>query len=329
MSEAEHEDELAEDELAEEPPHVSVLAEPVLRLLGEAAALSELDEPWFLDGTLGAGGHAASLLQALPQARLLGVDRDPSALELARARLSEAGVLERARLEHATYAVAPALLERIELPPLAGALLDLGISSMQVDQAERGFAFRYDGPLDMRMDPTSEGPTAADLIAELPETELADLIYQLGEERRSRRIARAIVEERKRAPIRRTGELADLIERVVPRGRPRRTKRGRPKRGIHPATRTFQALRLAVNDELGQLDRALPALWERLAVGGRLAVISFHSLEDRRVKHFFRAEKQAKRARVLTKKPLTAADEELALNPRSRSAKLRVAERLA
>jgi 16S rRNA (cytosine1402-N4)-methyltransferase len=296
------------------PPHVPVLPREVLEHL--TPALDASGETRFLDGTVGAAGHASLLLEALPSAQLLGLDRDLQALELARARLAPFG--ERARL----------VLERLAFRPLAGALLDLGISSMQVDDGERGFSFRFDGPLDMRMDPT-RGPTAADLLATLDATALANLIYELGEERHSRKIAAAIVMDREKRPFTRTGDLSGLLERILPRSRPRQRGRGRPRRGIHPATRTFQALRLAVNDELGQLERSLPALWEQLAIGGRLAVISFHSLEDRRVKNFFRELKREKRARVLTKKPLIASDEECERNPRARSAKLRVAERLA
>ncbi|MGE0710263.1 MAG: 16S rRNA (cytosine(1402)-N(4))-methyltransferase RsmH [Planctomycetota bacterium] len=308
-------------------PHLPVLPDAVLELLSPVAALSA---EWLLDGTLGAGGHAALLLEALPEKLLLGLDRDPAALALAGARLAPFGA--RVALEHAAYAEAPAVLERRGTPPLAAALLDLGVSSMQLDTPERGFSFMQDGPLDMRMDP-SRGPTAAELLATIEQDALADLIYALGEERHSRRIAREIVEARARAPLTRTRELAALIERLAPprraggnKGRGRRP--GAP-RQLHPATRTFQALRLAVNDELGQLERSLPALWARLAVGGRLAIISFHSLEDRPVKHFFKELASAGQARLLTKKPRVAEDDERARNPRARSAKLRVAEKLA
>ena len=201
------------------------------------------------------------------------------------------------------------------------ALIDIGISSMQVDQRERGFSFMNDGPLDMRMDPT-QGQRAADLVNDLDEGSLADLIYELGEEHGSRRVARAIVEARAREPITRTGQLAEIVSAALPR--PRRRGRKKP---IHPATKTFQALRLAVNDELGQLERALPALWSQLVLGGRLGVISFHSLEDRRAKNFLRDLKREKLATVLTKKPRIADDEEVRANPRARSAKLRVGER--
>lgn len=303
-------------------PHLPVLLEHVLRWLGRS------DASWFLDGTVGAGGHAAALLEAAPQARLLGLDRDPEALELAKARLEPFG--ERVILAHAAFDRAAEAAETLGAGPFDGALLDVGVSSMQLDRPGRGFSFREDGPLDMRMDPTLE-ETAADLVATLPEGELADLIYQLGEERHSRRIARAIVERRRQAPFRTTGDLADVVRQASPRPRP--SRKGRPQRRrrapIDPATRTFQALRIAVNDELGQLDRALPQLRDLLAPGGRLAVISFHSLEDRRVKHAFRSWKQDGLGSVLTKKPVVADEEESWTNPRARSAKLRVFERAA
>ena len=300
-------------------PHVPVLLRPVLEWLGRAGSR------WLLDGTLGAGGHAAALLEAAPNARLLGLDRDAEALALARERLG--ALAARATLVHAAFDRAPEVAEEVAAGPFDGVLLDVGVSSMQVDRPERGFSFRHDGPLDMRMDP-SQGESAADLVASLAEGELADLIYQLGEERHSRRIARAIVERRARSPVRTTGDLADLVRQAVPRPRPPRGgPRWRRRPPIDPATRTFQALRIAVNDELGQLERALPALRDLLAPGGRLAVISFHSLEDRRVKHTFRAWKQAGLGAVRTKKPVVADEEESARNPRARSAKLRVFER--
>jgi 16S rRNA (cytosine1402-N4)-methyltransferase len=207
-----------------------------------------------------------------------------------------------------------------------GILLDLGVSSHQLDTAQRGFAFSSDGPLDMRLDPT-RGPTAADLVNGLDEVALADIIFRYGEERGSRRIARLIVERRQQAPFTRTAELAALVARAIGRG-------GRDR--IHPATRTFQALRIAVNAELEQLEAALPQAVELLRSGGRLAVISFHSLEDRIVKLFFRAEsgyggsanERPARLRIITKKPIEAGEAELAANPRARSAKLRVAEKL-
>lgn len=301
--------------MSDAAPHVPVLAAEVVELLG--APLRAYPGSWALDGTLGAGGHAALLLEACPEARLLGCDRDPEALTLARARLAPFG--PRATLVRAAYADGPAVAREQGLGPFAAALLDLGVSSMQLDRAERGFAFSRPGPLDMRMDPQAP-VTARDLVHELPEEELADVIYRLGEERLSRRIARAIVAARRLGPIDTTDVLAEIVRRAVPR--PRGHER------IHPATRTFQALRMAVNDELGQLGRALPALWDLLAPGGRLAVISFHSLEDRPVKEFARARKQDGSGRPLTKKPIRPGDEECYRNPRARSAKMRVVEKL-
>lgn len=308
-------------EAAPAPPHLPVMAREVVE------ALATPDEGWLLDGTLGAGGHTRLLLEACPRARLLSLDRDPHALALARQRLGP--LAERATLVHAPFAQAARVAAELGVTELRGALLDLGVSSMQLDQAERGFSFKRDGPLDMRMDPGAP-LDARTLVATLPEGELADVIYQLGEEPGSRRIARAIVEARARAPIVTTGQLADIVRQALGGGRSRPRARGpRGRRTpLDPATRTFQALRLRVNDELGQLERALPELFQLLRPGGRLAVISFHSLEDRPVKNAFRALKQARRARVLTKKPLRASEDETRENPRARSAKLRICERL-
>lgn len=273
-----------------------------------------------LDGTVGAGGHSAALLErAGPEGRLLGVDRDPSALEIARAKLDA-----RATLEHASFDEAPSVALRLGLRDFDAILLDLGVSSMQLDRPERGFTFMREGPLDMRMDPRNE-VTAATIVNEAEEEELADLIWRLGEEKFSRRIAREVVRARKSGPIETTRALADIIERVVPRGP--RLKSG--KKPIHPATRTFQALRIAVNEELSRLERALPAMLELLRPGGRLAVISFHSLEDRPVKQLFREWRQSGLAVGITKKPIVAGDAEVGANPRARSAKLRVIEKRA
>lgn len=293
-------------------PHVSVLLDEVL------LALSPGEGALILDGTLGAAGHAAALLEkAGPRGRLLGLDRDPDALAIARARLDA-----RATLEQASFDEAPAVAGRLGLGPFDAILLDLGVSSMQLDRPERGFTFQREGPLDMRMDPRGE-VTAATIVNEAEEEELADLIWRLGEERFSRRIAREIVRARLSAPIGTTRALADIIERVVPP--PRRTQ-GK-KKPIHPATRTFQALRIAVNEELSRLERALPALLDLLAPGGRLAVISFHSLEDRPVKQAFRAWREEGRVVAVTKKPIVAGEAEIERNPRARSAKLRVIEK--
>jgi 16S rRNA (cytosine1402-N4)-methyltransferase len=310
--------ELPYTEPVSDRPHLPVLPEQVSEHLAQPTAKR------FLDGTVGAGGHSRLILEALPEAQLVALDRDPGSLALARETLAPFG--ERVRLIRSAFADAPETAS--EHGPFDGILLDLGISSMQVDQPERGFSFKSDGPLDMRMDPDGE-TTARDLVEQLGEEDLANVIFELGEERHSRRIARAIVAARREGPIATTSQLADIVRRAMPhRGGKSKNKVKRRRRPIDPATRTFQALRLAVNDELGQLDRALPGMWSLLAPGGRLAVISFHSLEDRRVKLFFKSLKSEGVALVLTKKPLVADDDEVAGNPRARSAKLRVAERL-
>jgi len=304
--------------------HTPVLLQEVLD------ALQPRPGTVYIDGTVGAGGHAAAILAAsAPDGVLFGFDRDASALEIAGRQLAEFG--DRVHLHQSNFDRLEMMAERYQIPPADGILLDLGVSSMQLEQPERGFSFQLDGPLDMRMTPLI-GQTAADLVNNLPETELADLIYRYGEEPRSRRIARAIVKAR---PLERTVELAEIIARAVP-------ARGGKKRGkskIHPATRTFQALRLAVNDELDALERALPQALELLKPGGRLAVISFHSLEDRIVKHYFKQESidcicppehpyctcgHKARVDIITKKPITPSLAEIDVNPRARSAKLRV-----
>ncbi|MGE5245242.1 MAG: 16S rRNA (cytosine(1402)-N(4))-methyltransferase RsmH [Betaproteobacteria bacterium] len=271
----------------------------------------------FLDCTVGLGGHAYALLEA-GASRLVGLDRDPHALAHARGVL--APFADRVELVHADYRGFEAVLDARGIDRVDGALADLGVSSMQFDAPERGFSFQRDEPLDMRMDQTS-GETAADLVARASETELADAIFQYGEERFSRRIARAIVAARREAPIATTGRLAAVVRRVVPRRGAR----------IDPATRTFQALRIWVNRELEGLDRFVEAAVRRLRAGGRLVVITFHSLEDRIVKHTLRGLAQGHEAlvTVLTKKPVVADEDELARNPRARSAKLRAAERVA
>jgi 16S rRNA (cytosine1402-N4)-methyltransferase len=284
-------------------------------LLAEALELLAVRTGGFyVDGTVGLGGHAEQILaRSDPDGRLLGVDRDEDALERAQARLAPAG--DRARLVHADYRDLPALLGR-ESPD--GILLDLGVSSLQLDSPERGFSFQAEGPLDMRMD-RSGGVTAAEVVQRTPERELADIIYRYGEEPASRRIARAIVAVRQRAPLRTTSELASVVRRAAGR-------RGR-RPGLDPATRTFQALRIHVNRELEGLSATLAALAASLAPGGRLAVIAFHSLEDREVKQTFRAlDKNG--YRLLTRKPIRPGPEELQSNPRSRSARLRGLERV-
>ena len=266
----------------------------------------------YVDGTVGLGGHAGEILRrSTPGGRLLAFDKDPDALELSAARLREFG--DRVRFEHADFREIP---DRLAGESPRGVLVDMGVSSLQLDEAARGFSFNAEGPLDMRMDPT-QGFTAAELVNRLPERELADVIYRWGEEHASRRIARAIVETRRRRHFTTTTELAEVVRRAAGRAR-------RP--GLDPATRTFQALRIHVNRELEGLGPALERIAGVLAPGGRLAVIAFHSLEDREVKQTFRA-LAAHGFRLLTKKPLVPGDEETARNPRARSAKLRAIER--
>jgi len=307
----------------------------------------------FVDCTIGLGGHAEALLAASAATRLIGIDRDPEALALAQQRL--AGFGPRLRTANANFSEVVAVLAEMGESAAGGILADLGVSSLQFDRAERGFSFAADAPLDMRMNP-HDGQTAADLVNLLSETELADLIFEYGEERGARRIARAIVKARQKQPITTTGELATLVIRAL--NIPGRWR-------IHPATRTFQALRIVVNGELQALQSFIPAALSVLETKGRLAIISFHSLEDRIVKRSFQLESgrclchvQAKgpgailaaelprpagknvgdlicprcgarrRIEVLTRKPVRASREEIARNPRSRSALLRVCERL-
>lgn len=283
------------------------------------------------DCTLGGAGHALALLaQTAPDGRLLGLDADAEALAAAAARIAEAlgpDAAGRTTLAHAHNDALGDVARVNGFPSLDGALFDLGVSSYQLDTAGRGFSFQHDGPLDMRLD-QSQGPTAADLLEELDELELADIIYRYGEERGSRRIARFIAERRKGDPPRTTAQLAGLVAAAL----------GGRRGPIHPATRTFQALRIAVNGELDRLERALPQAVDLLAPGGRLAVISFHSLEDRIVKLFMRDESgyaggdapstKPARLRIITRKPLVADEGEQRSNPRARSAKLRIAEKL-
>ena len=274
----------------------------------------------FVDCTVGLGGHARALLEA-GATRLIGLDRDPDAL--ARARDTLAPWSDRVELVHADYRTIADVLDARRIERVDGALADLGVSSMQFDAPGRGFSFQRDEPLDMRMDRTS-GETAADLVAQSTERDLSDAIFKYGEERFSRRIARAIVDARREAPIDTTGRLAAIVRRVIPR-------RGHMR--IDPATRTFQALRIWVNRELEGLDRFLEAAARRLRAGARLVVITFHSLEDRVVKHTLRALERdsapgLRLLKVLTKKPVTPEDAEVRSNPRARSAKLRAAERV-
>ena len=270
----------------------------------------------YLDCTVGLGGHVRALLEA-GATRIIGFDRDPQALAEARARLGSWA--DRVVLVHADYRSIDEVLAAQGVALVDGAVADLGVSSLQLTSPGRGFSFQRDEVLDMRMDATS-GETAADVVARLPERELADAIFAFGEERFSRRIARAIVTARGDEPITRTGRLAAIVRRAIP-------KRGYAR--IDPATRTFQALRILVNRELEGLDRFLYAIVRRLRSGARLVIITFHSLEDRIVKHTLRAlERGEDIASVLTKKPVVPTQAEVQMNPRARSAKLRAVERL-
>ncbi|HLI76596.1 MAG TPA: 16S rRNA (cytosine(1402)-N(4))-methyltransferase RsmH [Acidobacteriaceae bacterium] len=285
----------------------------------------------YIDATLGAAGHAEAVLaRSSPSGRLLGIDADPAALAAARRRLEPFG--DRAILVESYFDNLLSVAQQYGFDPSDGILFDLGVSSPQLDQPERGFSFQTDAPLDMRFGPTAQH-SAADLIAELPQDELRRIFSEYGEERYSGRIARHIVEERQRAPILTTRQLATLVARSKP-----------GTEHINPATRIFQALRIAVNDELGRLQAALPQALQILAVGGRLAVISFHSLEDRIVKQFMRREARdcvcppdlpqcicghKATLRILTPRPIAADESETRNNPRARSAKLRVAEKIA
>ena len=290
-------------------------------------ALQPKNKGQYVDGTLGAGGHARGILEACaPDGRLLGLDVDPQAIALARETLAPYG--ERARLIQASYDSLEQILGEVNWEAVDGILLDLGLSSMQLEAPERGFSFQQDAPLDMRFDPGS--PTkAADLINTLPGDELADLIYRYGEERASRRIAQAIVKAR---PLQTTRQLAAVVESVLPR-------KGR----IHPATRTFQAFRIAVNQELERVENVLPQAVAALNSGGRLAVITFHSLENRIVKEYFRREsrnfinppyeriyevEKSATLKEINRKVITPGEAEIVANPRARSAKLRVVEKL-
>jgi 16S rRNA (cytosine1402-N4)-methyltransferase len=274
--------------------------------------LSSEEVKVLLDATVGAGGHARALLGATgSRARLVGLDRDPEVLETARKRLAEYG--DRVRLIHRSFAEIEDALDEAGEPEICGALFDLGANSLHFDRPERGFSFLSPGPLDMRFDPTG-GETAEDLVNGLSEGELAQLIHDLGDERRARGIARAIVSER---PIRDTVRLSEVVRSAVGGGRGR----------AHPATRTFQALRIAVNRELDHVEQGIPAAVRRLRAGGRLVVISFHSGEDRLVKRLLKAEQTAGRAKPLFPKPLQPQRDEVRRNPRARSARLRACEK--
>ena len=290
-----------------ETTHVPVLlTEVVDNLQLNAGAI-------IVDGTLGGGGHARQILNKIsPGGTLVGLDRDPRAIGFARQRIPD----EEATLLPANYADTPEILQQLDIASVNGILLDLGLSSDQLADQERGFSFNTTGKLDLRFN-QQNGEPAWKLLNRLSAEHLADLIYQYGEDKLSRRIARAIVKQRREAPIETADQLATIVRRCYPRQR---------NETLDPATRTFQALRIAVNDELKWLEVALRRLPDCLTVGGRLAIISFHSLEDRRVKHAFR---QDPRLTPITKKPIRPADHEVAANPRARSARLRVAERTA
>jgi 16S rRNA (cytosine1402-N4)-methyltransferase len=307
--------------------HESVLLDEVLE------CLDPRDNKLYVDCTVGGGGHAAAILGRAPAARLIGIDRDPWALEAATARL--APFADRSQVVHGHFVDVPEILKDLGITQVDGFLLDLGVSSPQLDHAERGFSFSKDGPLDMRMD-TTRGPTALDMLRALDERELADVIFEFGEERHSRRVARLIKEAVVADQVHTTTELAAVIARGIPIAEQRKSK-------IHAATRTFQALRIAVNTELAQLERFLAVFPDLLAPGGRCAIISFHSLEDRLVKQRFRdlawtsslppvhAARAGERIEAvctpITRKALFAGDAELGRNPRARSARLRACER--
>ena len=291
--------------------HTSVLMDEAMTLLDPQRG------GVYVDGTLGGGGHAAAVLARAPQSSsLIGIELDPAAIAAADAVL--APYAPRYQIVRGNYADMAGICRRAGVTEVAGILLDIGVSSHQLDTPERGFSFKYPAALDMRLDP--DAPIdAAHIVNTYSEVDLADIIFQYGEERASRRIAKLIVAQRKRAPITTTTELADLVAHALG------GKRGK----IHPATRTFQALRIAVNGELAVLTAVIPVALELLARGGKLVIISFHSLEDRIVKHAFRdvcSQSMVRRYRLLTKHPLTASDAELAANPRSRSAKMRAIE---
>ncbi len=287
------------------PQHVAVLLAEIIEWLAPQPGQT------FADGTLGAGGHTRAIAEKIgPTGLVIACDRDPAAIEAAELNLAGLSI----RYAQTNFCDLPEVFQQLDLAKMAGIVLDLGLSSDQLSDENRGFSFTVGGPLDLRFNP-HEGEPAWRLLERLSEPHLADVIFQYGEERFSRRIAKKIVERRHKEPIRTADDLANLVRSCIPFN---------PKNRIDPATRTFQALRIAVNDELKSLETALRRLPDCLQPGGRLAIISFHSLEDRRVKEAFRDDP---RLEVLTRKPITASDAELQRNPRSRSAKLRVAQR--
>ena len=304
-------------------PHQPVLYHEIIH------ALKPHSPGKFIDATIGAGGHAWGILeQSSPDGQLLGFDQDAQALALASQRLSQ--FKDRVELVHTSYVHLQSEMRARGWEQVDGIVFDLGVSSMQLDMPQRGFSFQKEGPLDMRFNPT-QSISAADLVNEMPEEDLAQIIWRYGEERYARRIARAIVRTR---PLRTTTQLAEVIYQAL----------GGRKERIHPATRTFQALRIAVNDELAAIGEALPQAVTALAPGGRLAIISFHSMEDRIIKQYFRQESKdcicppdqpvcncghKASLRVITRRPIQPGEAEIELNPRARSARLRVAEKLA
>ena len=298
------------DDMIDTPLHRPVMVEEVLDYLNLQSGQI------ILDCTVGGGGHASGILDKIkPDGFLIGIDKDMEILQTAKQALSK--TTGKFKLYHADYSDIDEVLRQAEVDKVNGVLLDLGVSSLQFDQADRGFSFAKEAPLDMRMD-RSRGITAQNLIRRLSETELAELLWKYGEERWSRRIARAILKEKKGVGITSTRQLAAIVERVVPRGKSK----------IHPATRVFQALRIAVNKELENLEIFLDKIYNYMAVGARIVIISFHSLEDRIVKSKFIEMAKKNIFRVLTKKPITPRESEIGENIRSRSAKLRAAERI-
>jgi 16S rRNA (cytosine1402-N4)-methyltransferase len=315
-------------DMNEQRGHVPVLLNEVIEYLQPTSGGT------YLDGTFGGGGHTLAILAAsAPDGRVLALDADPDAILRAETLIAEPGIADRLRVVHANFSDLASVAQVEGFAPVDGVLLDLGLSSFQLDQPERGFAFRFDAPLDMRFDPTT-GVSAANLVAMLSEEELTSILFTYGEEPKARRIARAIVREREKSPIGTTAELARLISTAVG---------GRRGADTHPATRTFQALRIATNQEFDALERALAGALEILKPGGRLVVIAFHSLEDRIVKRFMQLESTGcicppeqpictcghqPRLKRVTKQAVKPSGQEIAANPRSRSAVLRAGERL-
>lgn len=300
-------------------PHKPVLTKELLECLDLAPGRI------VVDGTLGGAGHSLAILKTIgPKGKLIGIDQDPQAIARSRERLTD--FQEQISLHAENFRNLDKVLERLNLPAVDAVILDVGFSSDQIEDSQRGFSFERAGPLDMRMNPEMPFP-ASDFLRKLPEAELEKLFREGGEERWSRRIAQAICEQRRRGPIETTEALVRVVEGALPRAYSAPPGRRPTWARHHPATRIFQALRIAVNDELGALREGLPALWKKLRPGGRLAVITFHSLEDRVVKTQFRSWVQAGGAKLVTRKPITARREEVEENSRARSAKLRAVEK--